>query len=349
MDRCAVLVDAGYLLGAAATLITGESDRSTIRVDHAALVAALIDEAARQSGLPVLRVLWYDGAPGGRLQPEHRALSTLPDTKVRLGELVRRSGRWQQKGVDSFLQRDLATLARNRAIADIVLVGGDSDLRRPVEEAQDFGVRLHLWGVDVTGGEYNQSQALVAEADRRWIMTAEWLRPFIAPIDVRPPQVGVEPSATIELPDSVPSPADLARLITAEHTGIEHSGVETNGAGLSADALQERRYPRLRDLTSKEQTLVDDEENRELHASDPARIGRVYGGRWAVRATAEQRASLLAQRPKLPRHLDGELLRFADEFDVDTWGDDDAKIAIRGAFWDALADFAAELAATSAP
>ena len=35
MDRCIVLVDAGYLLGAAASLLAGEPSRSRITVDHA--------------------------------------------------------------------------------------------------------------------------------------------------------------------------------------------------------------------------------------------------------------------------------------------------------------------------
>jgi uncharacterized LabA/DUF88 family protein len=77
--------------------------------------------------------------------------------KVRLGELVKREGRLQQKGVDSYLQRDLNTLARNKSVADVVLVGGDEDLRRSLEEAQDKGVRVHLWGVEAAAPEYNQS------------------------------------------------------------------------------------------------------------------------------------------------------------------------------------------------
>lgn len=78
MDRCAEPLDTGYLLGAAGTLLGG--DRSALAVEYAALVQELIAEAEQQSGLPVL--------------------------KVRLGELVMRGGRPQQKGVDCYLQRD---------------------------------------------------------------------------------------------------------------------------------------------------------------------------------------------------------------------------------------------------
>ena len=45
MDRCVVLVDAGYLLGAAASLLAGEPARSRITVDHAALIQGLRERA----------------------------------------------------------------------------------------------------------------------------------------------------------------------------------------------------------------------------------------------------------------------------------------------------------------
>src|SRR5262249_4402023 len=145
VDRCAILVDAGYLLGATGTLLTGDADRSRLQVDYLGLVQALIAKAQNQTGLPMLRLLWYDGAPDSRPTAEHRALRVLPDVKVRLGELVTRGGKTMQKGVDSYLQRDLTTMARHHAVADVVVIGGDEDLRRALEEAQDYGMRVHLW------------------------------------------------------------------------------------------------------------------------------------------------------------------------------------------------------------
>lgn len=97
MDRCAVLVDAGYLLGAAGTLLRGDADRGALNVDQSELVEALIAEAQQQTGMPVLRLLWYDGAFNSQPSPEHRSLRVLPDVKVRLGELVKRGDRIQQK------------------------------------------------------------------------------------------------------------------------------------------------------------------------------------------------------------------------------------------------------------
>jgi uncharacterized LabA/DUF88 family protein len=179
MDRCAMPVDAGYLLGAAGTLLGGSTDRGALQTDYSGLIEALIAEAQEQTGMPVLRLLWYDGAFNTQPTPEHRTLRVLPDVKVRLGELVRRGVLVQQKGVDSYLQRDLTALARNHAVADVVLVGGDEDLTRALEEAQDYGVRIHLWGVEAAAPEYNQSQSLIAEADCRWIIPGDWVKRFV--------------------------------------------------------------------------------------------------------------------------------------------------------------------------
>lgn len=106
-----MLVDAGYLLGAAGTLLGGNPDRDALQTDYSDLVSALITEAREQTGMPVLRLLWYDGAFNSQPTLEHRTLRVLPDVKVRLGELVKRGGRVQQKGVDSYLQRDLTALS----------------------------------------------------------------------------------------------------------------------------------------------------------------------------------------------------------------------------------------------
>ena len=171
-------------MGTAGTLLGTDQPRSALTVQYAELVQALITEAEQQTGLPVLRMLWYDGARDA--QP--RVLRVLPDVKVRLGELVMRDGRPQQKGVDSYLQRDLTTMARNGAVADVVLVGGDEDLRRGLEEAQDYGLRVHLWGIQAATADYNQSQSLIAEADRRWVSPEEWIRRFVSlRTDTAPP------------------------------------------------------------------------------------------------------------------------------------------------------------------
>jgi hypothetical protein len=55
-------------------------------------------------------------------------------------------------------------------------------------------------------------------------------------------------------------------------------------------------------------------------------------------ASSDQLGALLVLRPRTPRHLDGEMLRYANSLGVDTWDDEAAKSAVRGAFWRAVAE-----------
>ncbi|MFF3486242.1 NYN domain-containing protein [Streptomyces sp. NPDC002701] len=175
MDRCIVLVDAGYLLGAAASLLAGEPSRSRITVDHAALIQGLRERAESETERPLLRIYWFDGAPDRVPQPEHRRLRVMPRVTVRLGALTRSDGRWAQKGVDAAMHAELTELARNRACSDVVLVTGDGDLLPGMMAAKEHGVAVHLWAVQAADGDYNQSEDLVAEADERRVLDRIWI------------------------------------------------------------------------------------------------------------------------------------------------------------------------------
>jgi uncharacterized LabA/DUF88 family protein len=175
VDRCIVLVDAGYLLGAAASLLAGEPSRSRITVDHAALIQGLRERAESDTRQPLLRIYWFDGAPDRVPQPEHRRLRVMPRVTVRLGALTRSDGRWNQKGVDAAMHAELTELARNRACSDVVLVTGDGDLLPGMMAAKEHGVAVHLWAVQAADGDYNQSEDLVAEADERRVLDRAWI------------------------------------------------------------------------------------------------------------------------------------------------------------------------------
>ncbi|NXY98315.1 NYN domain-containing protein, partial [Streptomyces sp. BR123] len=175
VDRCVVLVDAGYLLGAAASLLAGEPSRSRITVDHAALIHGLRERAEADTQQPLLRIYWFDGAPDRVPQPEHRRLRVMPRVTVRLGALTRSDGRWAQKGVDAAMHAELTELARNRACSDVVLVTGDGDLLPGLMSAKEHGVAVHLWAVQAADGDYNQSEDLVAEADERRVLDRAWI------------------------------------------------------------------------------------------------------------------------------------------------------------------------------
>lgn len=205
MDRCVVLVDAGYLLGAAASLLAGEPARSRITVDHTALIQGLRERAEADTQQPLLRIYWFDGAPDRVPQPEHRRLRVMPRVTVRLGALTRSDGRWAQKGVDAAMHAELTELARNRACSDIVLVTGDGDLLPGLMSAKEHGVAVHLWAVQAADGDYNQSEDLVAEADERRVLDRAWITKAIRAKDTGgvcapPPATRPEIAAILSAP-----------------------------------------------------------------------------------------------------------------------------------------------------
>ncbi|MEO6019652.1 MAG: NYN domain-containing protein [Knoellia sp.] len=162
---CAVYVDVGYLLASAATRVTGSSLRSGIEVDYAGLIAGLVQQVEADSGLPLLRVNWYDSGSRSGGQPDFHQdqIGLLPRIKLRLGRL---SYAGEQKGVDVRLGLDLALQGRAR-VADVVyLVSGDDDLTEAVEEAQSAGVQVVLLSVPRHDGQgYAVSKHLRRAAD----------------------------------------------------------------------------------------------------------------------------------------------------------------------------------------
>ncbi|MEU2546539.1 NYN domain-containing protein [Streptomyces roseolus] len=235
VDRCVVLVDAGYLLGAAASLLAGEPARSRITVDHAGLIRQLRERAEVETGLPLLRIYWFDGAPDRVPQPEHRRLRVMPRVTVRLGALTRSDGRWAQKGVDAAMHTELTELARNRACTDIVLVTGDGDLLPGLMSAKEHGVAVHLWAVQAADGDYNQSEDLVAEADERRVLDRSWITRAVRAKDLAglcsPP-----PAPRPEIAAILSAPLPEAALASAERAAeaAEAAAASRNG-GPSSD------------------------------------------------------------------------------------------------------------------
>lgn len=181
MDRVGVFVDAGYLFAAASEALLGtKRPRGALSLDHNAVVKALTDFACTVSGLPLLRIYWYDGTSGAP-SSQHLTLAYCNHVKIRLG-FVNASG--EQKGVDSLIITDMIALARNRAMADAILLSGDEDLRVGVQQAQEWGVRVHLLGVDT--GTHNQSALLKQEADATYTWGKADIEKFLQPAVMQP-------------------------------------------------------------------------------------------------------------------------------------------------------------------
>jgi uncharacterized LabA/DUF88 family protein len=221
MDRVAVFVDAGYLFAQGAALLAGKkTPRGELALDFDKVLAAFEEFACKISNVPLLRIYWYDGTSTGPT-PQHLALASKPRVKVRLG-FVNTAG--QQKGVDSLIVTDMITLARNRTMSDAVLLSGDEDIRVGVQQAQEFGVRVHLLGISPCRG--SQSLFLMQEADT----THEWGKKEISTFlthNQRPIQ------AVSAMPD-IPAAQPIALPLTPISPGA--LGILTNEAANEIDA-----------------------------------------------------------------------------------------------------------------
>ena len=221
MDRVAVFVDAGYLFAQGSVELCGKKlTRGEIILDHNAVTATLKTFAETVSELPLLRIYWYDGTSQGP-SPQHITLSSQTSVKVRLG-FVNSQG--QQKGVDSLVVTDMITLARNRAMAECVLLSGDEDVRVGVQQAQEYGVRVHLLGIKPARG--SQSNFLLQEADAAYQWEASDLRSFLrCSPHVEPDALAL--AVAVATPDpqegaDAPDPLEeVARQVADEVTEIE--------------------------------------------------------------------------------------------------------------------------------
>jgi hypothetical protein len=212
VDRCALFVDAGYLLADGAMAVHGTRHRESVSWDYPGLLQLLSGLARERTGLPLLRCYWYEATIEGRRTPEHDALADIPGLKLRLSRI--RPGR--REGVDAQVHRDLMTLARNNAICDAVLVSGDEDLTQVVCDAQDLGVRLTVVHI-AAEGSWATSRSLRQECDDLIELAAGHLRPYVSLVTGASESVNghqavsngqgshaLPPAAT---PSSLPSPA----------------------------------------------------------------------------------------------------------------------------------------------
>ncbi len=174
MDRCALFVDAGYVLADGAMAVHGTRQRDSVSWDYAGLVKLLTGLSRDRTGLPVLRCYWYEATVEGRRSSEHNTLADLPGVKLRLGRM--RPGR--REGVEAEMHRDLTTLARNRAVSDAIIVSAEEDLAEVVAEVQELGLRVVI--VHITAdGNWTVSRPLRQECDDIVEISGAHLRPFV--------------------------------------------------------------------------------------------------------------------------------------------------------------------------
>ncbi|MGW2181974.1 NYN domain-containing protein [Streptomyces sp. NPDC001732] len=330
VDRCVVLVDAGYLLGAAASLLAGEPARSRITVDHAALIRGLRERAEEDTRQPLLRIYWFDGAPDRVPQPEHRRLRVMPRVTVRLGALTRSDGRWAQKGVDAAMHAELTELARNRACSDVVLVTGDGDLLPGLMSAKEHGVAVHLWAVQAADGDYNQSEDLVAEADERRVLDRAWITGAVRAketggVCAPPPAPRPEIAAILSAPLPEAAPAASAERASEARAAAADGAAPPAGESPAADRSGNggRGVPTPKDLAG---SLRGPGAQPDRHTTPPPAAGATL--RWSSDKGWVERGGPLgepAETASLPTlaQLTSAEQRWADrEEDITTVGGD---------------------------
>lgn len=174
MDRCAVLIDAAHLLAEAGKLVAGTKNRALLDCDYAGMLAEMSSMVEEDADMSVLRTYWYDAAPDAVPTFEQLHIADLAGVKVRLGRLSRGA----QKGVDALIYRDMTTLARERAVTAMYVLGGDDDLLDGMLAAQDMGVEVTVLGVETTTGR-NQSGTLIREADDHIVLSRDFWQKYI--------------------------------------------------------------------------------------------------------------------------------------------------------------------------
>ena len=87
MDRCALFVDASYVLADGAMAVHGTRRGESVSWDYEGLLLLLSDLARERTGLPVLRCYWYEATVDGRRTAEQDTLADIPGIKLRVAKI----------------------------------------------------------------------------------------------------------------------------------------------------------------------------------------------------------------------------------------------------------------------
>lgn len=333
MDRCVMFIDAGYV-HKMSDLGLGESHNSRVELVPVSVMTTLQALAQELTGIPLLRIYWYDAASGRVPSPSHKELARQGAIKIRIGSLKKRNdGSIVQKGVDAEIHADMVDLARRSAVCDMVLLSGDEDLLRAVEDVQKYGVRVHLWGIDA-GGTLNQSAELIMASDIRHILPESWVRAIHGLDEQMMEETAEETPAT-------PSPAPSTSTVTVTPSPATLPPRSRMPAPIYVSSLtrEQQEFAPLSELSTITERTRDDSEDSGKQFTDSL-AGETYGGRWLERATVAAVHRLRDEYPHIPRSIDAELLRYADRQGVDTWNPNErAKYAVRDGFWKAIRNY----------
>jgi hypothetical protein len=235
VDRCALFVDAGYVLTDGAMAVHGTRRRESVSWDYAGLLQLLGNLAMERARLPLLRCYWYEATVEGRRTADHDTLADLPGVKLRVAKM--RPGR--REGVEGEIHRDLTTLARNKAISDVMVVSAEEDLAQVIAEVQDMGMRVTLLHI-AAEGNWTISRTLRQECDDIVEISAAHLRPYVELIS------GAEPPRPDETDGGSPAPRPVM------NGSVNGNGVNGNGAMSAAGRTVAYPQPQGRPVTGQQ-------------------------------------------------------------------------------------------------
>lgn len=321
-SHCAVYIDAGYLLAAAATRITGTSLRGGIDVKHELLISALASHAEKNSGLPLLRVHWYDSARNGVPDPTQQSIGLLPRVKIRLGRIGYDG---EQKGVDLRIGLDLVAHARNGAVEAIYLVSGDDDLTEAVEEAQAHGVQVTVLAIPNGDGEpHGVSQYLQRAADGLDLFDASAIDGAVTK-KIAPPVLPPPPPAV----STGPTPASIMKRVADAARSVTPMPAHTTPAA----PVRPAPVPVYSSTTGQSPIGIAAFHNSDLDEKIAKVCSQVLNS-WKASATADERLALTTGKPSIPRDIDRALLHDMSDalgvYDLD----DDIRHLLRAKFWE---------------
>lgn len=316
---CSLFVDAGYLMAAASTRVTGTSLRGATEMDVAGLLADLTEQVQADSNLPLLRIHWYDaGTRQGSALPGQKEIGMLPRVKLRLG----RSGfNGEQKGVDLKLALDLIAHSRNRVVEVAYLLSGDDDLSEAVEAAQQLGVQVVALVVpDPNGDAIAVSTNLQITVDRMMRIDGATIdarvkrsEPEIvvpaAPAPAAPPiQIVPAPGVPVQRGDSDGTPSDRATPLALVSVPTPLSVVPTPLSLVKARALVPvRPTPAYVTSTGSGGHYPNGAEDPRVVEAIKFVVDSVVANWWRS-ATPNNREDLLESRPSIPTEVDRTLL-----------------------------------------
>ena len=283
-DQSVIFIEAGFLLSAGSSTVTGTSLRAATRVDAEQLISGIVSITRDNCSLDPLRIYWYDASRDGVLSDWHKKISLLDDVKVRLGRI---GVNGQQKGVDLRLGLDLIEVARNGSAKIAYLLSGDDDLAEAVEAAQDLGMKVVLLALEDKNrylGIKSVAEHLAYKVDRILVLPQELIFSTFTPATravVPGSDAGTQstpPAAGTPLPgpSSGPTPVTPATLASKKATFITVNEPDVD-------------LPRLFAVAEE--------------------VAERLARNWYQTTPLAEVQSILEERPILPTEIDSTLLR----------------------------------------